>query len=104
MSKALIICASGMSSSLMAQKATDFLQKEGKDIVVEAISSTEGNQMISEGDYDLYLISPQTKMYFKQFFEIGQKVNKPVVQIPPQAYIPIPMGVEKMAQLIVSNL
>ncbi|MGC4441463.1 PTS cellobiose transporter subunit IIB, partial [Streptococcus suis] len=31
-------------------------------------------------------------------------VGKPVVQIPPQAYVPIPMGVEKMAQLIESSL
>ncbi|MFR7863932.1 MAG: PTS cellobiose transporter subunit IIB, partial [Streptococcus salivarius] len=26
------------------------------------------------------------------------------VQIPPQAYIPIPMGIEKMANLIVENI
>ena len=31
------------------------------------------------------LVSPQTKMYFKQFEEAGAKVGKPVVQIPPQA-------------------
>lgn len=36
---------------------------------------------------------PQTKMHFKQLEE--EKVGKPVVQIPPQAYIPIPMGIEK---------
>ncbi|MGC4387915.1 PTS cellobiose transporter subunit IIB, partial [Streptococcus suis] len=29
MSKALIICAAGMSSSLMAQKTTAFFEKEG---------------------------------------------------------------------------
>ena len=43
-------------------------------------------------------------MYFKQFEEAGNKVGKPVVQIPPQAYIPIPMGIEKMATLIVDNI
>ena len=52
----------------------------------------------------MYLVSPQTKMYFKQFEEAGAKVGKPVVQIPPQAYIPIPMGIEKMANLIVENI
>ncbi len=34
-------------------------------------------------------------MHFKQFEEAGKKVGKPIVQIPPQAYIPIPMGIEK---------
>ncbi|WP_373756270.1 PTS cellobiose transporter subunit IIB [Streptococcus ferus] len=104
MSKALIICASGMSSSLMAQKATEFLQKTGEDITVDAISATEGNKAIGDASFDLYLISPQTKMYFKQFAELGEKVGKPVVQIPPQAYIPIPMGVEKMAKLITDSI
>ena len=104
MTKALIICASGMSSSLMAKKTTEFFQKEGKDITVEAISSTEGNKVISEAQFDVYLISPQTKMYFNQFAELGKTVGKPVVQVPPQAYVPIPMGVEKMAKLITDSI
>ncbi|HEU7569140.1 TPA: PTS cellobiose transporter subunit IIB [Streptococcus pneumoniae] len=102
MAKALIICAAGMSSSLMAQKTTEFLK--GKDIVVDAISATEGGKAIAAAAFDLYLVSPQTKMYFKQFEEAGSKAGKPVVQIPPQAYIPIPMGIEKMANLILENI
>ena len=103
MAKALIICAAGMSSSLMAKKTTEFLKGKGQDIEVDAISATEGGKAIA-AEFDLYLVSPQTKMYFKQFEEAGAKVGKPVVQIPPQAYIPIPMGIEKMANLIVENI
>ncbi|MFX3762222.1 PTS cellobiose transporter subunit IIB, partial [Streptococcus suis] len=54
--------------------------------------------------YDLYLVSPQTKMNYKQLADEGAKVGKPVVQIPPQAYIPIPMGIEKMATLVKESL
>lgn len=104
MTKALIICAAGMSSSLMAKKTTEFLKSKGHDIEVDAISATEGGKAIAASDFDLYLVSPQTKMFFKQFQEAGQKVDKPVVQIPPQAYIPIPMGIEKMANLITETL
>lgn len=43
-------------------------------------------------------------MHFKQLEEAGKKVGKPVVQIPPQAYIPIPMGIEKMAKLVLDNI
>ena len=104
MTKALIICAAGMSSSLMAKKTTEFFQTQGKDITVDAISASDGSKAIQEGQFDLYLISPQTRMYFKQFEKAGQQSGKPVVQIPPQAYVPIPMGIEKMAKLISDNL
>ena len=104
MATALIICASGMSSSLMAKKVTEFLQKEGKDITVDAISANEGGKAIEQAKFDLFLISPQTRMYFKQFSELGEKAGRPVVQIPPQAYIPIPMGIEKMAALVKESL
>ena len=100
MAKALIICAAGMSSSLMAKKTTEFFKGKGDDIEVDAISATEGGKAIAAAEFDLYLISPQTKMYYKQFEEAAAKVGKPIAQIPPQAYIPIPMGIEKMANLI----
>lgn len=104
MSKALIICAAGMSSSLMAKKTTEFLKAKGEDVEVDAISATEGGKTIADAKFDLYLISPQTKMYYKQFEDAAAKVGKPIVQIPPQAYIPIPMGIEKMANLIKENI
>ena len=53
---------------------------------------------------DLYLVSPQTKMYFANLEKAAIKQNKPIVNIPPQAYVPIPMGVEKMANLILESI
>ena len=104
MVKALIICAAGMSSSLMAKKTTEFLKSKGQDIEVDAISATEGKKAIDGAQFDLYLISPQTKMYYQQFEEAAAKVNRPIALIPPQAYIPIPMGIEKLAGLITDSL
>ncbi|AYV69543.1 PTS cellobiose transporter subunit IIB [Streptococcus hyovaginalis] len=104
MKKALIICAAGMSSSLMAKKTTEFFKSKGQDIVLDAISANEGGKMIEKGEFDLYLVSPQTKMYFNKLKETGDRVGKPVVNIPPQAYIPIPMGIEKLANVILQEL
>lgn len=104
MKKVLIICAAGMSSSLMAKKTTEFLKSKGKDILVDAVSATEGSRMIESSDFDLFLVSPQTKMYYSKFLEIGNKVDKLVVNIPLQAYIPVPIGIQKMAKLILENL
>ncbi|MDG3143063.1 PTS cellobiose transporter subunit IIB [Streptococcus suis] len=104
MTKALIICAGGMSSSLIAKKTQTLLAEQGHDIEMNAVGVPEGSKKINAAEYDLYLISPQTKMHYKQFADAAEKVGKPIVQIPPQAYIPIPMGIEKMAKLVLDNL
>ncbi|MFU2181107.1 PTS cellobiose transporter subunit IIB [Streptococcus pluranimalium] len=104
MTKALIICAGGMSSSLIAKKTQTLLAEQGHDIEMNAVGVPEGGKKINGAEYDLYLISPQTKMHYKQFEEAAKKVGKPIVQIPPQAYIPIPMGIEKMAKLVLDNI
>lgn len=103
MKKALIICAGGMSSSLMAKKTTEFLKKEGHDIELEATGANEGQKLIEKGDFDLFLVSPQTKMYYKRLKDAGDCSGKPVVNIPPQAYVPIPMGIEKLANVILQE-
>ncbi|CEI80963.1 MULTISPECIES: PTS cellobiose transporter subunit IIB [Oceanobacillus] len=104
MKNVLIICAGGMSSSLLARKSTEFLKEKGEEIQVDATSTNEGQKMIDEGRYDLFLVSPQTKMYYKQLKGAGDRAGKPVVNIPPQAYVPIPMGIEKLANLILEEL
>ena len=104
MYKALVICAGGMSSSLIAKKTADFLNKAGFAIEMDAVGVPEGKRRIQKAAYDLYLVSPQTRLNFSQLADEGAKVGKPVVQIPPQAYIPIPMGIEKMARLVKESL
>lgn len=104
MRKVLIICAGGMSSSLMAKKTTEFLKEKGHDILIDATGSNDGAKKIESSDFELFLVSPQTKMYYKRLNDAGVKVGKPVVNIPPQAYVPIPMGVEKLANVILQEL
>lgn len=104
MKKALIICAAGMSSSMIAQKTTDMLKQKGHDVVLEARGVNEGEQCIKDQTYDLYLVSPQTKMYLKKLTDLGAANGKKVVPIPPQAYIPVPMGITKMCDLVVKEI
>lgn len=67
MKKALIICAAGMSSSMMASKTTDFFKQKREEVLVDAVSATEGDNMIKNSDFDLFLISPQTTMFLDKF-------------------------------------
>ncbi len=104
MKKALIICAAGMSSSMMAKKTTDFFKEQGQEIEVDAVPATEGEQMIHKSDFDLFLVSPQTTMYLDKYQQYGAEVSKPVVSIPFPAYVPVPSGIEKLANLISENI
>lgn len=104
MKKALIICAAGMSSSMMASKTTDFFKQKGEEVLVDAVSATEGDNMIKNSDFDLFLISPQTTMFLDKFKKLRESVGKPVVSIPFQAYVPIPTGIQKLAEVIEENI
>lgn len=102
MVQVLIMCAGGMSSSLVAKKVTEHFAAAGKDIHVEARGVSKAP--IEAGNHALYLISPQVRMYYQPFSELANQLGRKIAQIPPQAYVPIPMGTEKLAQLIEENL
>jgi len=104
MKKVLIICAAGMSSSLMAKKTTEYFEENGKEIVLDSTTVSEGSKKIESGEFDLYLVSPQAKMNYKTLKATGDRIGKPVVNIPPQAYAPIPMGIEKLGNVILKEL
>ncbi|MBQ0064624.1 MAG: PTS cellobiose transporter subunit IIB [Firmicutes bacterium] len=102
--KALIICAAGMSSSMIAAKAMALLQEQGHDIFMEARGTQEGTKLVADNCYDLYLVSPQTKMYWKNLKDTADRSGANIIQIPPQAYIPIPSGIANMAKLVLDNI
>ena len=104
MQKVVIICSAGMSSSLMAKKASTLFNEKGLEIEVTAVNLSEGNSVIESGAYELYLISPQTRMYFDDFANAVAAVHKKIALIPPQAYVPMPTGIAKLADLITANL
>ncbi|MBK4851957.1 PTS cellobiose transporter subunit IIB [Enterococcus faecium] len=89
---------------MMASKTTDFFKQKGEEVLVDAVSATEGDNMIKNSDFDLFLISPQTTMFLDKFKKLGESVGKPVVNIPFQAYVPIPTGIQKLAEVIEENI
>ncbi|HHX70556.1 MAG: PTS cellobiose transporter subunit IIB [Miniphocaeibacter sp.] len=104
MKKAVIICVGAMSSSVMAKKTTDYFKNKGEEIQVDASSVGEGKKQIEKDEYDLYLLSPQAKMNYDSLNTMAKKSNKEIVNIPFDAYVPIPMGIEKLAKLIENNI
>jgi len=104
MKKVLIICAAGMSSSLIAKKTTEHFAANGIEIELDATHASQGVATIQQDNFDMYLCSPQTKMYYNTLKEAADKIGKPLENIPPQAYIPIPLGIEKLAKLVTDTL
>lgn len=105
MKRVLLICGAGMSSSMMAKKTTEYFQENGHDIEMTAVGVPEGKKTILSGaNYDLYLISPQVRMEFKEMKKAADKMGNRIAQVPPQAYVPIPSGIKNMANLCLDNL
>ena len=104
MKKVLIVCAGGMSSSLVAKKATALFQTQGTAIEVAATSVYAGQKAIEEDQFDLYLVSPQTRMCFDNLAKFAHRMAKPIVKIPPQTYVPLPNHTQMLADLIAENI
>lgn len=86
------------------QKKRRNILKSEKKIELDATSASQGAATIAKDEYDLYLVSPQTKMYFANLEKAAIKYQRPIVNIPPQAYVPIPMGIEKLAAVVEQNI
>lgn len=104
MKQVMIFCNAGMSSSLMAKKVTVLLQKKGHEIHVDATTTSDAKNIVNKNFYDLYLVSPQTKMYFKPITEYAEPHQKPVDNIPFNAYVPTPAGLENLSKIIMKHI
>ena len=104
MKKVMILCNAGMSSSIMAKKASEYLSKEGRDIHVEASTTANANDIFEDPEYDMILVSPQVRMLFNEYSQKAQENNKKIAQLPFDAYSPTSSGFSKMAAIILEQL
>lgn len=100
MKKVLIICAAGISSSLIAKKATEHFQDQQSPRLVKASSVMAGIKSIASDEYDLYLVSPQTRQYFDELSKSANKRNKPIELLPAQAYVANEQGTDILCTFI----
>lgn len=102
MKKILIICAAGISSSLIAKKATEHFKSRNIDTIIKASSVMAGAKSIASNEYDLYLVSPQTRQYLKELTSAANKHNRPIDLLPAQAYVANEKGTEILCAFIES--
>ena len=59
MKKILLVCAAGMSTSLLVQKMEKAAQDAGEEVEIQALSVTEAPKLIDT--VDIVLLGPQVK-------------------------------------------
>lgn len=81
MRKIILVCAGGMSSSLLAKRIEEAALREGYDVSVNAFSSSLVESVAA--DADIVLMGPQIRY---EMDKITKMVSCPVVAIDMMAY------------------
>lgn len=75
--KILLVCAAGMSTSLVAESMQDALSEEEKDWVISAEPSEQFHDVVSE--YDVVLLGPQVRFKKDEFQEVAGAIPVGVI-------------------------
>lgn len=79
--KILLVCAAGVTTSLMVKKMNEYLTEED---FVEARPVSEFEKIYK--NYDVVLLGPQVRLKLKALQDLGKKENIPVDVIDMRAY------------------
>ncbi|MGL4394638.1 MAG: PTS sugar transporter subunit IIB [Brevinema sp.] len=83
MTRIVLCCSAGMSTSLFVQKMVDHAKTEGTEIIMDAISVTELDAYLQTHEVDLVSIAPQIRF---QEAQVKAKTDKPVFAIDMRDY------------------
>lgn len=96
--KILLVCAAGLSTSILMKKIEQYAAQNGIDLTIDAIGMGEYQTVCA--DYDVLLLGPQVSY---QEEEVAAGSGKPVAVIPPQDYgMGNAQNVLKLAQSLVA--
>ncbi len=82
--KILLVCAAGMSTSLVVSKMEKALAEDEKDWVIEAKPAERFNDIYK--DYDVILLGPQIRFKKKEFEKVAGEYGIPVETINTRDY------------------
>ena len=79
MKKIMLVCASGMSTSLMVNKMQNAAATKNEEIEVFAVSEAEAQELIEQ--VDVIMLGPQVSYILKDFEKAAKPHNIPVTII-----------------------
>ncbi|MDR6226743.1 PTS sugar transporter subunit IIB [Desmospora profundinema] len=80
----LLVCAAGMSTSLLVSKMEEAAREKGWDVQVKAVPADEAKAHLD--DVDVLLLGPQVRYKLPQFKQMGEERGIPVDVINPADY------------------
>ncbi|GAA0740046.1 PTS sugar transporter subunit IIB [Clostridium oceanicum] len=95
--KVLMVCSGGMSSAIVVKAIKKEADKQGYDIDIKAVGTSEFEAEIKNG-YEMALIAPQVKYKFDVLKEQLGDLDIPMEIIVPMGYTPI--GAPKVLEQI----
>ena len=78
----MLVCAAGMSTSLLVTKMQAAADEKGLDAEIFAVPAPEVDDILSEKKVDVLLLGPQVRYLLDQFTEKLAQKNIPVGVIP----------------------
>ncbi|MCZ0717591.1 PTS cellobiose transporter subunit IIB [Aerococcus kribbianus] len=102
MKRVVIICMGGMSSSYISSELNKYFDEKNLAIETVSVSLGKGKKLLNEGDFDIYLISPQAKYASEWLKEIAIKNHNDLFDIAPHLYVPIPQKIEELSHYIIN--
>lgn len=64
----LLVCAGGMSTSVLVQNMQDYAEEQGIDAKIQAMAEVKAKKYIFEEEVDIVMLGPQIR-FEKQAFE-----------------------------------
>ena len=76
MKKILLLCAAGMSTSILVNKMKEAANKNGIETQIEAVSLEKFEEKVN--DYDVFLLGPQVRFKKNELLPKAQAMGKPL--------------------------
>lgn len=86
--KALLVCAGGMSSAIVAKALQDTAMKQGVDLTVTECGTQAFPKEVTKG-YDVALVAPQIRHRFDVLEPAAKQAGVPIDVIKSQGYTPL---------------
>lgn len=81
--KILLLCAGGMSTSILMNKMKKYASENGIDLSIKATGLSSVSYVKTAADFDVILMGPQVSY---RIDEVKEKTGKPVAAIPSVDY------------------
>lgn len=78
MKKIMLVCALGMSTSLLVKKMEEVAQKEGIEVEIFAKPEEDAKRILNQGGADITLLGPQVAYSLDDFKKLANKKDIPV--------------------------